>query len=486
MAACSSNEPDSAAEPDAQVATQDPQVAIAQPEEPPAQTEEPDDEEEAAPPPAATAVPTPTELTNENVYRAVQDSIVFVVDDSRTTSGSGIVLDGGWIVTNAHVVNQNETVRIGRSDGTDLGFHPVHAIDWLFDLALIGPIDDEALIPLPMNTSQLVQGSRVLLLGFPDDDTFAPTPTLTEGIVSRFRTMEVGDYPFIQVDATIAPGQSGGALVNANGELIGISGLQFGSGQFGLVFRAEAMRDRVEEVLLDPAPPPAQDGDALSQRVISLEGRRSQGFLLQIEAGDRLNVLAEGESDMWLELRTLGGSRVFNDVEQADDPFKLPTTATPLFSDITVQGPEQLLGNVQPGTYALIVGTFANEPVDIALTSSQVMWEFPDSDEGRRLEPNAIVEGTFDWNRDSDTWLLDLDEGDNVQITGEAIGDTLLAVYLDGEFVVGSDDAGLGIFGTTPQVEFVAETSGTYEVEVGTLAVQPWGYLVETKISADA
>jgi len=422
MAACSSNEPDSAAEPD--------------------------------------AVPTPTELTNEDVYRAVQDSIVFVVDDSRTTSGSGIVLEGGWIVTNAHVVNQNETVRIGRSDGTDLGFHPVHAIDWLFDLALIGPIDDEALIPLPMNTSQLVQGSRVLLLGFPDDDTFAPTPTLTEGIVSRFRTMEIGDYPFIQVDATIAPGQSGGALINANGELIGISGLQFGSGQFG-----------VEEVLLAPAPPTAQGGDALSQRVISLEGRRTQGFRLQIEAGDTLNVLAEGESDMWLELRTLGGSRVFNDVEQADDPFKLPTTATPLFSDITVQGPEQLLGNVQPGTYALIVGTFANEPV---------------GDEGRRLEPNAFVEGRFDWNRDSDTWLLDLDEGDNVQITGEAIGDTLLAVYLNGEFVVGSDDAGLGIFGTTPQVEFVAETSGTYEVEVGTLAVQPWGYLVETKISADS
>ena len=61
--------------------------------------------------------------------------------------------------------------------------------------------------------------------------------------------MAIGDYPFVQVDATIAPGQSGGALINGRGELVGISGLEFGEGEFGLAFASDPMWPRVEDMI---------------------------------------------------------------------------------------------------------------------------------------------------------------------------------------------------------------------------------------------
>lgn len=125
-------------------------------------------------------------LSSEEVYREIEKSIVYVEAPDGLSSGSGFVIDGGWIVTNAHVVDRHQSMQIGRSDGSGLGLVPVHAVDWVFDLALIGPIDDLSLLPIARGESaSLSLGSRVLLAGFPDEDSATPTPTLTEGIVSR-------------------------------------------------------------------------------------------------------------------------------------------------------------------------------------------------------------------------------------------------------------------------------------------------------------
>jgi S1-C subfamily serine protease len=73
--------------------------------------------------------PSSGELSNDVIYEQIEPSIVFVLAPDGLSSGSGFVIDGGWIVTNAHVVDRHETVRIGRSDGTELGLVPVHAVD---------------------------------------------------------------------------------------------------------------------------------------------------------------------------------------------------------------------------------------------------------------------------------------------------------------------------------------------------------------------
>ena len=86
-----------------------------------------------------------------DVYDSIVDSIVFVETPQGT--GTGIVIEDGWILTNAHVVERYAEVRIGRSDGVDLGEHSVFSVDWVFDLALVGPLDDAELVPFSRASS---------------------------------------------------------------------------------------------------------------------------------------------------------------------------------------------------------------------------------------------------------------------------------------------------------------------------------------------
>lgn len=423
------------------------------------------------------------ELINEDVFRSVERSIVFVQAPDNESSGSGIVIEGGWILTNAHVVERHESVHIGRSDGVDLGLQPVHAIDWIFDLALVGPIDDAELEAVtPGVSADLPLGSRVLLIGFPDEPELAPTPTLTEGIISRRRSIAVGDYPFLQVDATIAPGQSGGALVNANGELVGISGLQFGVGEFGLAFASDAMFPRVEAMISSPSaqPEPTEPTFELSATVGSV---RTFGFLVEVDDSGKVDVLATSDADLWIDFLSAGGATVVQD-NQPPDPFRLPKNDTVLFVDDLSEGGESLIATVEPGTYQAVIGSFGDEMTDLEITATNELRAFPDVEDGRELPLGQIVEGASDWTRDTDSWELTLAEGDEVTIVVDGISDTLLAVRLNDEFIAGSDDAALGVYGTGSSVSFVAESAGIYTVEVGTFDSTRWGYLLEATLAS--
>lgn len=429
-----------------------------------------------------TANTTSAELTNEDVFRVVENSIVFVETPDGLSTGSGIVLPDGWILTNAHVVELHESVRIGRSDGADLGLQPVHALDWVFDLALVGPVDDPMLEPMAQGVSaDLSLGSRVLLIGFPDEIDLSPTPTLTEGIVSRRRSVAVGNYPFLQVDATIAPGQSGGALVNSNGELIGISGLQYGQGGFGLVFAVDGMRQRVDSLSSNAPGDPPQTAEAfeLSATVGAL---RTFGFLVDVDESGSVDVLVTSSADVWIDFLSLSGSTVAQS-NRSDDPFELSEGDTVLFVDELAEGGENLIATVEPGTYQAVVGTFSNDPSDLEITATNVLRRYPDIEDGLPLPHNQVVEGLSDWTRDTDSWELTLAEGDEVTIAADGIADTLLAVRLGDELIVASDDEQIGIFGTGAQVEFVAETAGIYVVEVGTFDATRWGYLLEATVT---
>ena len=83
--------------------------------------------------PSTTAVPTPAE-----VFAVVSPSVVFI-DVPDGSSGSGILLSSGYVVTNAHVVGHFPTVRLFTSSG-EFTEVPVYARDWLSVLALIGPL----------------------------------------------------------------------------------------------------------------------------------------------------------------------------------------------------------------------------------------------------------------------------------------------------------------------------------------------------------
>jgi serine protease Do len=140
--------------------------------------------------------------------------------------GSGVIVDSkGYIVTNRHVVEKADRVRVRLQDDPPGVQHDAKVIgtDQETDLAVIKVDMDRILPAAKMGNSDSMQvGDWVLAVGSP----FGLSETVTAGIVSAKGRDIVPDrqfQTFIQTDAAINPGNSGGPLVNMNGEVIGIN-----------------------------------------------------------------------------------------------------------------------------------------------------------------------------------------------------------------------------------------------------------------------
>jgi serine protease Do len=135
--------------------------------------------------------------------------------------GSGFIIDDdGYIVTNNHVVDNASAVKVRLSDEREFDAEVI-GTDPQTDLALI-KIDDVNLPQLPLGDSDVLRvGDDVIAVGNP----FGLGGTVTRGIVSAMaRDINAGPYvDFIQTDAAINRGNSGGPLLNIEGEVIGVN-----------------------------------------------------------------------------------------------------------------------------------------------------------------------------------------------------------------------------------------------------------------------
>jgi Do/DeqQ family serine protease len=139
------------------------------------------------------------------------------------SAGSGVIFDArrGYILTNAHVVENASEITVTLQDGRDLKAQVVGS-DEPSDLAVL-KVKPTGLTQIALGDSAKVEvGDFVVAIGNP----FGLHNTVTSGIVSGLGRSNISsdDYEdFIQTDASINPGNSGGALVNLRGELIGIN-----------------------------------------------------------------------------------------------------------------------------------------------------------------------------------------------------------------------------------------------------------------------
>jgi serine protease DegQ len=137
-------------------------------------------------------------------------------------AGSGVIYDAsqGFIITNNHVIEHAQQIAVTLTDGRELEAKRV-GVDPDFDLAII-QVGAENLTAIPFADSRALQvGDFVLAISFPT----GMGQTVTSGIVGGLHRNDVGieQYEnFIQTDAAIYPGSSGGALVNLQGNLVGI------------------------------------------------------------------------------------------------------------------------------------------------------------------------------------------------------------------------------------------------------------------------
>lgn len=157
----------------------------------------------------------------------------------RLGTGSGIIVDAanGYIVTNAHVVDDAKKIMVTLKDQRQF-YAKLVGRDLKADVAVIRIQPDRLVAMRIANSKKIRVGDFVVAIGNP----YGLGQSVTSGIVSALGRTGLGieDYEdFIQTDAPINPGNSGGALVNLNGELIGINTAILGSrsgGNIGIGF----------------------------------------------------------------------------------------------------------------------------------------------------------------------------------------------------------------------------------------------------------
>jgi putative serine protease PepD len=176
---------------------------------------------------SSTGTATVTEGDNlAAIVKQVQPSVVTVmVDGARSSSlGSGVVISSnGLILTNNHVISEDGTVSVRLSTGRTVPAKVV-ATDTTHDLALVQATGLSGLTPVTFGTNDsVVVGDTVLAFGAP----LGLENTVTSGIVSATnRSVDTGTEKLtglFQTDAAINEGNSGGALVDLSGHVIGIN-----------------------------------------------------------------------------------------------------------------------------------------------------------------------------------------------------------------------------------------------------------------------
>ena len=408
--------------------------------------------------PAETSTTTsPAVSTAEQVYEQVAPSIASI--DTDIAGGSGILVDASTVLTAAHVVWPYQSVRVVFPNGTEIRDAPVIGTDLFGDLALVD-VSGVANVPAPVQIGDgevIPLGRPVYLVGYPGESEAFPQPTITEGILSRTREWEGEAWTFLQSDTTVVGGQSGGALVDEDGMVIGITNFSFLE-EFGL-------------------------SGSLTDAAATIERMRSGTPIGELS--NRLPPQSRGKDDYQLEFENVWQEHIFvfesplySDVsfEASSDADASLTFSTIdgleiASADETTEGEERIDDLVSyAGPHVLRVENLSGSG-EVRLRSNLALTPWPDPDDGRTLARETTISGNADYPGDFDWYRVDLGKGQAITIDVDAIAfDPVLMIDAPGGlgYVQAiDDDSGGGLFGTNPRIVFTAGEAGSFYVIVG-------------------
>ncbi len=405
----------------------------------------------------ATTAVSPSQIsTAEQVYELVAPSIASIT--TEIAGGSGVLIDDQTVLTAAHVVWPYRAVRVVFPNGAEMEDAPVIGWDPFGDLAIID-VSGTANLPPPAETGDgegIPLGRPVYLVGYPGESEDYPQPTITEGILSRTREWETEGWTFLQSDTTVVGGQSGGALVDEDGTIIGITNFSFLE-EFGLSGSLADAASKIEQMragediggLGDRLPPQGSGTDVFT---VSFENVwEDHVYVFEAPLYADVSFEASSDDDVSLVLSTIDGLEI-------------------AAADETVDGEESINELITyRGPYLLRIETFTG-PGEARVRSSEDLVEWPDPDDGRTITRNTTITGNADYPGDYDWYLVDLGKGQAITIDVDSIAfDPVLMV--DGPEGLGyvqavDDDAGGGLFGTNPRIVFTARETGTFIIVV--------------------
>ena len=144
---------------------------------------------------------------------------IFVVYSGNHV-GSGFAIGSNTVITNAHVIGNSNDIQLYSYEG-DVYRASVYLIDNSFDIAVLS-VENAEFIPLEIgDCDSLKVGDDIYAIGAPKSMGY----TLTKGVISN-KERQIGFYKYIQIDAAINAGNSGGPLLNNVGQVIGVNSMK--------------------------------------------------------------------------------------------------------------------------------------------------------------------------------------------------------------------------------------------------------------------
>ena len=186
----------------------------------------------------------PSRAVDAGDFSLVRAAVVTVLHANGSGSGFFVAPDG-HVLTNSHVVGDRRFVKIKLLTGRELVGEVIRR-DAARDVALI-KTEGAGYEALPIGPSDVNIGSEVFAIGSPVSE--ALSGTVTRGIVSSYRNIR--GQRFIQSDASLAPGNSGGPLIDRTGRVLGVATMGIGGAQINFFV---PIRDALERLRIEFAP----------------------------------------------------------------------------------------------------------------------------------------------------------------------------------------------------------------------------------------
>ncbi len=396
-------------------------------------------------------------LSVEAIAEDVAESVAFVLSQQGT--GSGVVISENLLVTNAHVAWPDRTVSLVFRNGATFQGR-VLALDPFVDLAVV---DISRLTRKPPSirigtTDGLEVGDELYVVGYPAPDEFTPEPTIDTGEILGFTDWEFTGVGWLTIGAPAIGGQSGGAVVDQYGRVVGIS--TFGSATSLTSVSIDDVLTEVDRMLA------ATDLRGLEPRLIPHRGARRANEVAVAGEWDQQILFGWFSADAevavdWvgatgdLAATTIDGATI---VTSSDELRFLPLFAFPVV--VTAEAAEAAAGTLE---------------------SSLPLIAYDDPDHGKTLERRGMTPGVFEVGGDRDFFYLDLDTGESVAITVESAARTSLGVFNpDGELITEDFDFS-GFIGNNAAVEFTAAATGRYTVAIESALSTVSGYMIVTR-----
>lgn len=457
------------------------------------------------------------------LLRCGEQSVVFI--ETPFASGTGIVIDQEgeqYVVTNLHVVDPFGQATLGLADGESLGTVPLVGAEASTDIAVLGPIDgsDLDLAPVPLEAAAVEKGDDVFIVGYPGTANVDEVDlTITSGLVSRRRELPEWDQTYVQTDAVVEDGQSGGPMFAGDGGLVGITALAFDE-SFSLALATSDVSAAVGRIL-------DEGGDDLTLVPISLDDGATGGEAAGGETRGTIEMptalelptlfLPSADEDRSWNLTLEGpGSRFGVTVVDALEGEVLAQSAAGVAldeellaaeaaaADLSIDelagalgfpgplSPAAAVAEVTPGSFRIEVPAGVSvevylqiapdaAPATLTWTSDQPMWPLSPTATVEPLELDRPVDMVLSSYQFSAVFDLELQEGATVQVVASSPwADVDVAIGAPGVEMSGPrllsgvetpgltllSDSDVGLYGVDVDEPFTAGEAGTYRVVV--------------------